>query len=444
MNNASILIFDDNQKTLEIIKRNLVRKGYQVYTTTTFSLAREILTELKINLLITGLQIPEINGLDVVKYVNEHHPKTQAMIITDYPTIDSAVQAVKAGAENYLAKPFTSEELLKSVEEVLNKLNDRESLENPTLSKIGEKFGIIGSSQEMQSIFKIIEKTCSINSTIIINGESGTGKELVARAIHYSGYRASAPFVPINCGAIPESLLESELFGHIKGSFTGADHTKEGFFHSANKGTIFLDEISETSTMLQLKLLRVLQEKEFYMVGANKPVKIDVRILAATNKNLAQLVKLGKFREDLYYRLNIISIDLPPLRDRGNDILQLSSWFASKFAREFNKQVPQFDDGVLQMLKNYKWPGNVRELENIIQRLIVFDDDGLITKSDLPDYMKTNLKESSDILKTLEEVEIEHILRVLEFTGGNKSKAAEILSIDRKTLRKKLDLNQNK
>ena len=439
MNNATILIYDDNQKTIEIIKRNLVRKGYQVYTTTTFGLAREILAELKVDLLITGLQIPEINGLDVVKYVNEHHPKTETMIITDYPTIDSAVQAVKAGAENYLAKPFTSEELIKSVEEVLNKLQNRESLENPTISKIGSKFGIIGTSQQMQSVFKIIEKTCSINSTIIINGESGTGKELVARAIHYSGYRASAPFVPINCGAIPESLLESELFGHLKGSFTGADHTKEGFFHGANKGTIFLDEISETSTMLQLKLLRVLQEKELYMVGSNKSIKIDVRVLAATNKDLLTLVKLGKFREDLYYRLNIISIDLPPLRDRGNDILELTSWFANKFANEFNKPIPQFDDKVLQALKSYKWPGNVRELENIIQRLIVLDDDGVITKSDLPDYMKTNLKESADIHKTLREVELEHIQRVLKFTRDNKSKAAEILKIDRKTLRKKLE-----
>ena len=439
MNNASILIFDDNQKTIEIIKRNLVRKGYQVYTTTTFGLAREILAEIHIDLLITGLQIPEINGLDVIKYVNEHHAKTETMIITDFPTISSAVQAVKAGAENYLAKPFTSEELLKSVEEVLSKVKDRQTLENPIPSKLGTRFGIIGSSKPMQSIFRIIEKTCSINSTIIINGESGTGKELVARAIHYSGYRASAPFVPINCGAIPESLLESELFGHLKGSFTGADHTKEGFFHSANKGTIFLDEISETSTLLQLKLLRVLQEKEFYMVGANKPFKIDVRILAATNKDLPTLVKLGKFREDLYYRLNIISIDLPPLRDREDDILELTSWFAAKFANEFNKPIPKFDDGVLELLKNYRWPGNVRELENIIQRLIVFDDDGMVKKSDLPDYMKSNIRENIDINKSLKEVELEHIRRVLEFTKGNKTKAAEILKIDRKTLRNRLE-----
>lgn len=439
MINASILIFDDNQKTIEIIKRNLVRKGYQVYTTTTFSLAREILAEIHIDLLITGLEMPEINGLDVIKYVNEHQAKTETMIITDFPTISSAVQAVKAGAENYLAKPFTSEELLKSVEEVLSKVKDRQTLENPVPSKIGTKFGIIGSSKPMQSIFRIIEKICSINSTIIINGESGTGKELVARAIHYSGYRASAPFVPINCGAIPESLLESELFGHLKGSFTGADHTKEGFFHSANKGTIFLDEISETSPQLQLKLLRVIQEKEFYMVGATKADKIDVRILAATNKDLSTLVKLGKFREDLYYRLNIISIDLPPLRERGDDILELTSWFAAKFADEFNKQIPKFDDGVLELLKSYRWPGNVRELENIIQRLIVFDDDGIVKKSDLPDYMKSNIRENIDINKSLKEVELEHIIRVLEFTKGNKTRAAEILKIDRKTLRNRLE-----
>lgn len=439
MINASILIFDDNQKTIEIIKRNLVRKGYQVYTTTTFSLAREILAEIHIDLLITGLEMPEINGLDVIKYVNEHQAKTETMIITDFPTISSAVQAVKAGAENYLAKPFTSEELLKSVEEVLSKVKDRQTLENPVPSKIGTKFGIIGSSKPMQSIFRIIEKICSINSTIIINGESGTGKELVARAIHYSGYRASAPFVPINCGAIPESLLESELFGHLKGSFTGADHTKEGFFHSANKGTIFLDEISETSPQLQLKLLRVIQEKEFYMVGATKADKIDVRILSATNKDLSTLVKLGKFREDLYYRLNIISIDLPPLRDRDDDILELTSWFAAKFADEFNKPIPKFDDGVLELLKSYRWPGNVRELENIIQRLIVFDDDGIVKKSDLPDYMKSNIRENIDINKSLKEVELEHIIRVLEFTKGNKTRAAEILKIDRKTLRNRLN-----
>lgn len=439
MINVSILIFDDNQKTIEIIKRNLVRKGYQVYTTTTFSLAREILAEIHIDLLITGLEMPEINGLDVIKYVNEHQAKTETMIITDFPTISSAVQAVKAGAENYLAKPFTSEELLKSVEEVLSKVKDRQTLENPMPSKIGTKFGIIGSSKPMQSIFRIIEKICSINSTIIINGESGTGKELVARAIHYSGYRASAPFVPINCGAIPESLLESELFGHLKGSFTGADHTKEGFFHSANKGTIFLDEISETSPQLQLKLLRVIQEKEFYMVGATKPDKIDVRILSATNKDLSTLVKLGKFREDLYYRLNIISIDLPPLRDRDDDILELTSWFAAKFADEFNKPIPKFDDGVLELLKSYRWPGNVRELENIIQRLIVFDDDGIVKKSDLPDYMKSNIRENIDINKSLKEVELEHIIRVLEFTKGNKTRAAEILKIDRKTLRNRLN-----
>lgn len=439
MNNSQILVFDDNQNTIEIVKRNLVRKGYQVYTASSFKLTKEILVEIEIDLLITGLQIPEINGIDVINFVKEHYSNTETIVITDYPSISSAVKAVKAGARNYLAKPFTSEELLTTVREVLKKKNERRVTHSLLTGISGKKYGIIGSSKEMMNVFKIIEKTSSINSNIIINGESGTGKELVARAIHYSGSRASAPFVPINCGAIPETLLESELFGHIRGAFTGANHNKEGFFHSANKGTIFLDEISETSPLLQMKLLRVLQEREFYMVGSSKPTKVDVRVLAATNKDLSALVKLGKFREDLFYRLNIISIDLPPLRDRGDDILELINWFSSKFANEFSKKIPVYDDGALELLHNYRWPGNVRELENVIQRLIVLNDDSKIKKSDLPDYMKTNPKEKTDLTKTLRQVELEHILKVLEFTKGNKSKAAEILGIDRKTLRSKID-----
>jgi len=248
-----------------------------------------------------------------------------------------------------------------------------------------------------------------------------------------------SPFVPINCGAIPENLLESELFGYVKGAFTGAHNTRLGFFQSADKGTIFLDEISETSPLLQIKLLRVLPEKKIYMVGSNEPFNVDVRILAATNKNLHKQIELNKFREDLYYRLNVLTIEIPPLRDRENDVLILTKHFARKYAKEFNKEIPVFSDEVLEILKKSFWQGNVRELENLIHRLVIMSDDNTICKADLPKIMKSGIKLTGDIKRSLKDIEIEHINKVLDFTGNNKTKAAEILKIDRKTLINKLN-----
>jgi transcriptional regulator with PAS, ATPase and Fis domain len=290
----------------------------------------------------------------------------------------------------------------------------------------------------MGSIFNDISKVASTPATVLITGESGTGKELVARAIHYSSTRASAPFIPVNCGAIPAELLESELFGYVKGAFTGASTTRAGFFRTANGGTIFLDEISETSPAMQVKLLRVLQDKQVFMLGSRRPEQVDVRVIAATNKNLEGLVTKGNFREDLFYRLNVITVNLPPLRDRGDDILLLINHFSSMFADEHGKPVPGFTDQALQVLKDYHWPGNVRELENVIQRLVVMVEDDTIDVKDLPSLMRFSIPNHKGLDRTLEQVERDYICKVLASVDGNKTRAAQILGIDRKTLREKI------
>ena len=444
MKNKRILVLDDYDLTRDVIKRNLTANGYQIYTAGKFELAKEILEEIEIDLVITDLKMPDISGLDVIKYITEHYKDIEIIVITGYPTITSAVDAVKLGADDYLTKPFTDVELLAAVKKTFEKQENKREFNKEISDGFGEKFGIIGTSDKMLEVFRTIKKASEINSTVLITGESGTGKELVARAIHYAGYRAAAPFVPINCGAIPETLLESELFGYVKGAFTGAHTTRNGFFRSANKGTIFLDEISETSMMLQIKLLRVIQEKEVYMVGSAEPHKVDVRILVASNKDLHGLVDLGRFREDLYYRLNVLTINIPPLRERGRDIFQLANYFANKYANEFNKKVPVFHDEVLKTFGRYNWPGNVRELENIVHRLVIMDEDGKILKADLPNYMKSRIGSGTDLTRTLLEMELEYIKNVLEFTNNNKSKAAQILNIDRKTLNNKLQQDVEK
>ena len=273
---------------------------------------------------------------------------------------------------------------------------------------------------------------------MLITGESGTGKELVARAIHYNSDRASAPFIAVNCGAIPEGLLESELFGYVKGAFTGANQSRAGFFQTADQGTIFLDEISVTSLSMQVKLLRVLQEKEIFMVGSSRPLRVDVRILASTNIDLLSLVKKGDFREDLFYRLNVISMEIPPLRERENDILLLANHFITKFPIEMGKTPHHLSDKASQVLKNYDWPGNVRELENVIQRLAVMTDGDVIDVPDLPSHMRFSALRETGLNRTLAEVEAEHILNVLAGVNENRTRAAEILGIDRKTLRERL------
>jgi two-component system, NtrC family, response regulator HydG len=432
---ANILVVDDSPETIELIKRNLESIGYRVYTSSNVQAAVRLLSSLHVDLVITDLKMPGENGMELVRYVSENVKGAGTLVITGFPSIQGAIESIKIGAEEYLVKPFTDEELFKFVDRVLEKTRKNKNVSSkPSI----QNFGLIGESEGMQKVLNSINKAKATSATVLINGESGTGKELVARALHYGGQSNAAPFVAVNCGGIPDTLLESELFGHVKGSFTGASETRAGFFQTADGGTIFLDEISSTSLSMQAKLLRVLQEKEFYMVGSKKPIKVNVRIVAATNVDLMQLVKKGLFREDLYYRLNIISIDLPPLRERDQDILVLVDFFLTKYVNELEKPPMKFSKKALKALAEYHWPGNVRELQNLIHRLVIMADDNTIDTPDLPENFRFSIKHSRGLNRTLAEVEREYITDVLGANQNNISRAAQILGIDRKTLREKL------
>jgi two-component system response regulator HydG len=434
----SILVVDDAPDTLELLQRNLESRRYQVFTAPNAMEAIKILETTVVDLVITDLKMPGASGIELIRHIRENFKNIEVMMITGYPTIESAVKAVKSGAEEYLTKPFTDTELFSAVEQAFEKIYVRRATRPLWHRSQKSPYGLVGESEAMQKVFSAIAKAASTSATTLITGESGTGKELVARAIHYNSPRNSAPFVPVNCGAIPGELLESELFGHLKGAFTGATETRAGFFQTADGGTIFLDEISETSLSMQVKLLRVLQDKEVYMVGSTRPRKVDVRILASTNKDLLHLVKKGLFREDLFFRLNVITIEIPPLRERGEDIFLLTQYFATKFAEELGKPNLHFSENAFSVLKNYHWPGNVRELENVVQRLVVMTEGDLIEVPDLPSLMRFSTLQKTGLNRTLIEVEAEYIRNVLASMGGNKTRAAEILGIDRKTLREKL------
>jgi len=435
---VSILVVDDAADTLELLKRNLVAKDYRVFTAPGVRPAIGILESTPIDLVVTDLKMPEVSGLDLVRHVRENYRQTAVIMITGYASISGAVEAVKSGADDYLAKPFTDEELYDAVSAALEKLLLRRAGHHTSEPKSPEHYGIIGDSPGMKEVYVAIDKAASTSATVLITGESGTGKELVSRAIHYNSMRAAAPFVPVNCGGIPETLLESELFGHVKGAFTGASQARAGFFQTADGGTIFLDEIGDMSLNMQVKLLRVLEDKEVCMVGSSRPRSVDVRIVAATNKDLWSQVQKGEFRDDLFYRLNVLTIIVPPLRKRHRDIVLLANHFATKFAREADRTTPEFSEDALQVLMNYGWPGNVRELENVVQRIVVMSDTDVIEVPDLPSLMRFSALRRQGFDRTLAEVEQEYIQNVLDSVGGNKSRAAEILGIDRKTLREKL------
>lgn len=436
--NESVLVVDDSRDTLEVLQRNLSAEGYRVYTASGVPDAVSILGTTPIDLVITDIKMPKVGGHTLIKHVRENFHDTEVVVITGYPSIKDAVEAVKIGAEEYLAKPFTDSELSSIARRALDKLSMRKSMRVQLQTASSAPYGLIGKSDAIARVYNAIEKASSTSATVLITGESGSGKELVARAVHYVSSRAPAQFVPVNCGGIPESLLESELFGYMKGAFTGAFESRAGFFQTADGGTIFLDEISETSPAMQVKLLRVLQDKEVYMISSRRPQKVDIRIIAATNKNLPDLMTKKMFREDLYYRLNVIAIDVPPLRERGDDILLLAQHFAVKFCKEMNKPALCFSDQTLRILKDYSWPGNVRELENVIQRLAVMNDGNLIDAPDLPSLMRFSAPCNTGLNRTLAEMEDEYIRNVLASVKGNKTMAAKILGIDRKTLRDKL------
>ncbi len=435
---ATILVVDDAPHTLEILERNLSDQGYRVHTATGVATAVDILESESIDLVITDLKMPKIGGLDLIRYVRENFDDTEIMMITGYATIESAVEAVRRGAQEYLTKPFTDQELSSSVRRVLGKLAERRAARQSAASDRVPPHGIVGESPAIQSVFGAVERAARIDATVLITGESGVGKELVARAIHASSPRKDARFVPINCGAIPEQLFESELFGHVKGAYTGAESTAEGLFARADGGTLFLDEISELSPSLQVKLLRVLQDGEVFRVGSAKPHKVDVRVLAATNTDISP-GQPHAVREDLYFRLSVVTLQVPPLRKRGNDILLLFSHFARRYAAtRSERKPPRLGHAAMRALKSYDWPGNVRELENLAQQLVLMTDLELVDVPDLPEIMRFKLRREPELGRTLAEVEADYFNRVLDSVGGNKTQAAKILGINRKTLREKL------
>ncbi|HET9054047.1 MAG TPA: sigma-54 dependent transcriptional regulator, partial [Cyclobacteriaceae bacterium] len=381
---GNILVVDDSEETVELIRRNLESAGFNIYTASNVQTAIRSLEARAFDLVITDLKMPDGNGLEIVRHASENYKNLGILVITGFPSIQGAVESIRIGAEEYLVKPFTDKELFDSVDRVLSRLPGTKT-KQAALSV--PDFGIIGDSEKMLVVFKAIAKAKTTTATVLISGESGTGKELVARAVHYGGQNSNSPFVPVNCGGIPDGLLESELFGYVKGAFTGATETRAGFFQTADGGTIFLDEIGNTSLAMQAKLLRVLQEKEFYMVGSKRQQKVNVRIVAATNVNLLQLVKSGKFREDLYYRLNIIAIDLPPLREREQDVDLLTDFFLSKYGTELDKTV-RLSPKARQAFHRYAWPGNVRELQNLLHRLVIFAEGEVIDVPDLPEAFR--------------------------------------------------------
>jgi DNA-binding NtrC family response regulator len=445
--NVKVLVIDDDVKMLELLRKVLSKRGYVVDISSKPKEAIEKFVRDGFDIIVTDINMPEMSGLEVLKQVKTISPDTIVIMITAFATVSSAVESMKLGAYDYIIKPFNVEEFVliidRASEQILLK-KEVELLRKEVQQRYA--FGnIIGKSPQMQKVFQLIKQVANTNSNVIIYGKSGTGKELVAKAIHYNSPRRNKPFVAVNCSAIPESLLESELFGHEKGAFTGAVSSRKGLFEEANGGTIFLDEVGDMSLAMQAKLLRVIEDKEIRAVGSDKPRKIDVRIIAATHKDLEKAVKEGTFREDLFYRLNVIPIYLPELRERVEDIPLLVEYFLKKYGEEAGRPNIKISREALACMMKYSWPGNVRELENLIERLVVLSPGDEITVNDLPEHIRVckveTLVEELTLGEriTLEELEKRYILKVLRETGWHKSNAAKILGIDRRTLYRKIE-----
>ena len=443
---GAILVVDDDAEMRELVHDVLKDRGHQVSTAESGQEALKLLTEQDCGVVLTDLRMKGMQGTELLAEIRRLYPDIGVILMTAFGSVDTAVEAMKRGASDYLTKPVKNEELVRVVERVIREASLRHEV-NRLRREVHKEYSfhqIIGKSKPMQEIFDLIRRVADSPTNLLITGESGTGKELVAKAIHYNSDRKDAPFIPVNCAAIPEQLLESELFGHMRGAFTDAKADKRGLFEEAQKGTLFLDEISELPLMLQAKILRAIQEKEIRRVGANKPIAVDVRIIAATNLLLTEEVKAKRFREDLYYRLNVIELRLPPLRERREDIPLLVDAFMKKCAASRGKQIQGVSESALAMLVDYTWPGNVRELENVIERAVTLSRSEKIVSDDLPSTIqgargdRRVLDDAAERTLPLDEVEKEYILKILEKTGGNKYQAAHALGIDRKTLYRKL------
>ncbi len=434
---TKILVVDDEDIVRESLRDWLSSVGYKVEIASSGEEALRIIKQKKIKIMLADLIMPGMDGIELMKKAREIVPTLSTVIITAHGTIQTAITAIREGAHDYVEKPFCPEK----VELIIKNLVEHQDLVEENISlrrKIEARFhfeGIIAKSPKMLKIIELIKTVAPTNATILIIGRTGTGKEVIARTIHHQSPRRSKPFIATSCASLPESLLESELFGHEKGSFTGAIGRKKGKFEAADRGTLFLDEIGEINPNTQIHLLRALEEKKITRVGCNEEIGVDVRIIAATNRDLKTMVEQEKFREDLYYRLNVVTIDLPPLKDRMEDILPLAEHFLKKYAQENNKSIKKFSPEIVEFMLNYSWPGNVRELENMIERGVIISKNTTITLGELPhEIIHPAPKEG----KTIEAVERNHIISVLEETKGNVSKAAKILGIRRTTLYNKL------
>lgn len=448
---ASILVIDDDQEHLSVVVDTLRDGGYEVKAANNGEAGLKEIEDGDFDLVLTDLMMPNVDGMDVLNQVIDLSPNSKCIILTGYGTIKGSVEAIKKGAFDYITKPMTSSELLLTVEKALKfKHLEEENLRlKRQLRKKYRENCLIGTSDEMKKVYDLIDRVADTDCTVLITGGSGTGKELIARAIHYDSCRRDKPLVTINCGAIPQELLESELFGHEKGAFTGAHKRRIGRFEMADGGTIFLDEVGEMSPALQIKLLRILQEQAFERVGGTHTLRVDVRIIAATNKNLALAIKNDKFREDLYYRLNVIPIKVPPLKLRKEDIPLLTGFFLKKFRNGKEKGELGFSPEALKAMIAYDWPGNVRELENVVKRMMILCDHETVEVVDLPEHFRYRAQavdeaegEVSEEGKTLNDAvrnyEKKLILEALERSRGVKAKAAKLLNIKRTTLVEKM------
>ncbi len=446
----NILVVDNEKSMCEFLSIMLGKEGYRVYTA---SNGQEALVKIKdsaLDVVITDFRMPVSNGIEVLEAVNLEQPNTPVVMMTAYASAETAVEAMKKGAYDYISKPFQIEDLKLIIKNAVEKkkLSDENKYLKSALKEKYEFTNIIGKSPALIKVFDYIEKVSDSNATVLITGESGTGKELVAKAIHFNGSRKNYPFISVNCGAVPENLLESELFGYEKGAFTGADTVKSGLMEAANRGTFFLDEIVETPLNVQVKLLRVLQEKEMTPLGGTKPRKLDIRIITACNRDLEEAVKDKTFREDLFYRLNVISIRLPPLRERKEDIPLLIEFFIDKYNRLHKRNIPisKIDPDALKILEKFSWPGNVRQLENVIERAIVLEQGDTIKVSSLPEEIETGYQKDLnfipnidnqpvDLEKTLDQIERKLIVGALNKSDGIINRAAKMLNLSFRSMR---------
>jgi DNA-binding NtrC family response regulator len=444
---ARILIVDDDPEMCRFFEQLLGEENYAVEVVHDGFSALQRYDRSNVDLIITDLMMPRMRGTELVARLKEIDPDVLVLLVTAFGTIESAVETIRAGAFHYITKPFRTDEILLNVSRALEQRRLRTELRR-LRSEVEERYrfqNIIGKSDSMRKVFDIVSHISDFSANVLITGESGTGKELIARAIHLNGGRSDKPFVPLNCAAVPETLLESELFGYVRGAFTDARKDRRGLFQEAHGGVLFLDEISEVPLNIQVKLLRVLEDKVIRPLGSNQPEVVDARIISASNRDLEQLVKEGRFRQDLYYRLNVIRIDLPPLRDRREDIPLLVDHFLAKFADQSKRRVTGIRPEAMASLISYHWPGNIRELEHTIERAVLLGKEPLVGLDDLPAQLASacasaaSLTEAAKKGYTLRDLEREYIGKVLENVAGNKTEAAKVLGVDRTTLYRKLE-----